>query len=87
MSATHKGLKPKAPKSSKEENKMTKFYVTIEEVVEKVVLIEVDTDNKKEAKDIYNGKKEGNMIVLSESEENGLGITFKKIYTEKEYLG
>lgn len=52
---------------------MTKFYVTIEEVVEKVVLIEVDTDNKKEAKDIYNGKKEGNMTVLSESEENGLG--------------
>ena len=38
---------------------MTKFYVTIEEVVEKVVLIECDTEDKKEAKDIYNGKKRG----------------------------
>ena len=66
---------------------MAKFYVTIEEVVEKVVLIECDAEDKKEAKDIYNGKKEGNMTMLSESEENGHGITFKKIYTEKEYLG
>lgn len=66
---------------------MAKFYVTIEEVVEKAILIECDTEDKREAKDLYNGKKEGNMIVLSESEENGLGIKFKKIYTEKEYLG
>lgn len=36
---------------------MAKFYVTIEEVVEKVVLIECDAESKKEAKDIYNGKK------------------------------
>lgn len=36
---------------------MAKFYVTIEEVVEKVILIECDTEDKGEAKDIYNDKK------------------------------
>ena len=65
---------------------MAKFYVTIEEVVEKTVLIEVDTEDKNEARRIYKDD-ENSVRVISEEEENGSGREFKKIYTEKEYLG
>jgi len=65
---------------------MAKFYVITREVVEKTILIEVDTDSKLEARKAYVGP-EGDFRTISEEETDWFESEFKRIYTEKEYLG
>lgn len=65
---------------------MATFYVVTREVVEKTICIEVDTDNKLEAKKAYTGP-EGDFRVVSEEETDWFDSEVRNVYTEKEYLG
>ena len=61
-------------------------HVVTREIVEKTICIEVDTDNKLEAKKAYVGP-EGDFLVISEEETDWFESEVKRVYTEKEYLG